>query len=448
MDNWHNNAKEPEKRCRYMVLGSVFAVGLGSPDTFKRYMMDYYRLNFSTSTYNKICLLHSIISTIPQYLTPPVFVISVIEYSGVLLQKFKTVKTIIYTIVSFPWLTLFFIFPPSSFSYYYENSKVFWYTITYLGLVYMIIYILVLVVSLYRSENPQEKKQKFLMCLFSIPSTTAAYIVCYVNKNIFKSMHGITLWTAVVLFFLSVFFFLVIKYNFMGVKIAVESYDYSLKKISEGTEILIHALNREMAKVKTSALLISEYCELPDDAQKNIDIMNSSINHICEIIHKVNNSLQTFHLDKSLYPLSELVVEAVNSIENSAKQSNIEIVFNQEDDAVVLCDKTLIVEVLQNVLNNSIEAIANNGRIEVSLSKHNSFASVAIKDNGPGIPKKIIPRIFDFYFSTKTHQSNYGLGLYFCKKVMLLHKGDISIKSVEGKGTTVFLNFMTKSQII
>jgi hypothetical protein len=37
MDNWHNNAKEPEKRCRYMVLGSVFAVGLGSPDTFKRY---------------------------------------------------------------------------------------------------------------------------------------------------------------------------------------------------------------------------------------------------------------------------------------------------------------------------------------------------------------------------------------------------------------------------
>jgi signal transduction histidine kinase len=234
----------------------------------------------------------------------------------------------------------------------------------------------------------------------------------------------------------------------MGVKIAVESYDYSLKKISEGTEILIHALNREMAKVKTSALLISEYCELPDDAQKNIDIMNSSINHICEIIHKVNNSLQTFHLDKSLYPLSELVVEAVNSIENSAKQSNIEIVFNQEDDAVVLCDKTLIVEVLQNVLNNSIEAIANNGRIEVSLSKHNSFASVAIKDNGPGIPKKIIPRIFDFYFSTKTHQSNYGLGLYFCKKVMLLHKGDISIKSVEGKGTTVFLNFMTKSQII
>jgi two-component system sporulation sensor kinase B len=314
--------------------------------------------------------------------------------------------------------------------------------------IYIVVYIFILIISLYKSENPRERKQKFLMCVFFIPLTIAAYITCYVNKNIFKSMHGIILWAIVVFLFLSLFFFLVIKYNFMGVKITVESYDYSIKKISKGTEILFHTLNREMAKLKTSALLISQYCELSDEAQKNINIMNSSINHICEMIYKVNNSLQTPSLDKALYPLSDLVKEAIGSIENLAKQSNIQVIFNQKEEAVVLCDRTLIIEVLQNVLNNSIEAILHNGKIEVSLSKHDSFASVTIKDNGSGIPKEILPRVVDFYFSTKEKHSNnnYGLGLYFCKKVMLLHKGDIAIKSIEGKGTTVFLNFLSEIQ--
>jgi signal transduction histidine kinase len=83
---------------------------------------------------------------------------------------------------------------------------------------------------------------------------------------------------------------------------------------------------------------------------------------------------------------------------------------------------------------NSIQAVSEKGEIHLFTrgSKKNVF--VVLKDNGVGISKENLPRIFDFMFSTKPMGS--GLGLSITKKIISDHHGEISVKSEVNRGST------------
>ncbi|MFN3396289.1 MAG: sensor histidine kinase [Thermodesulfovibrionales bacterium] len=59
-----------------------------------------------------------------------------------------------------------------------------------------------------------------------------------------------------------------------------------------------------------------------------------------------------------------------------------------------------------------------------------------VSDNGPGIPEKILPQIFDPFFSTKEVGKGTGLGLSITYQIITAHRGEITVRSKEGEGTT------------
>lgn len=89
---------------------------------------------------------------------------------------------------------------------------------------------------------------------------------------------------------------------------------------------------------------------------------------------------------------------------------------------------------LSNLLINSIQAVLDQGEIHVftRASKKNVF--ILIQDNGVGISKEDLPKIFDFMFSTKPTGS--GLGLSIAKKIISDHRGEISVRSEPNRGST------------
>jgi len=89
---------------------------------------------------------------------------------------------------------------------------------------------------------------------------------------------------------------------------------------------------------------------------------------------------------------------------------------------------------VSNLLINSIQAVSEKGEIHVFTRGSRKNVFIVIRDNGAGISKEHLPRIFDFMFSTKPTGS--GLGLSIAKKIISDHHGEISVKSEVNKGAT------------
>ena len=89
-----------------------------------------------------------------------------------------------------------------------------------------------------------------------------------------------------------------------------------------------------------------------------------------------------------------------------------------------------------NLLLNASQAIENRGNIWITTKQQTGKIIIEIKDDGRGIPKKVLNKIFDPFFTTKPVGKGTGLGLSISYKIIENHGGEISVKSEEGKGTT------------
>ena len=84
---------------------------------------------------------------------------------------------------------------------------------------------------------------------------------------------------------------------------------------------------------------------------------------------------------------------------------------------------------------NALEAMSTGGTLEIATAHENNHVVIRITDNGRGIPAAILPHIFDPFFSTKP--AGPGLGLPIVHRIVSQHRGQITIDSQEGVGTTV-----------
>jgi signal transduction histidine kinase len=105
-------------------------------------------------------------------------------------------------------------------------------------------------------------------------------------------------------------------------------------------------------------------------------------------------------------------------------------------------DTNLLEQVLINLVVNAIEAVKEKPHPKIVLSAYlnnNRKTIIRLADNGSGMPAEILEKIFIPFFSTK--KSGSGIGLSLCKQIMMLHKGNIQVQSVEGEGTAFLLQF-------
>lgn len=109
------------------------------------------------------------------------------------------------------------------------------------------------------------------------------------------------------------------------------------------------------------------------------------------------------------------------------------------EDVYVFSDHSQLLRMLTNLLENAKQAIPEDreGKIMVSLTSADGIATIAIADNGSGIPGDVAQRIFQPYFTTKS--SGTGLGLAMTKKIIEFWKGEIRFETTPGTGTTFYV---------
>lgn len=138
-----------------------------------------------------------------------------------------------------------------------------------------------------------------------------------------------------------------------------------------------------------------------------------------DVLHFLKD--RTLHLENT--GILKILEESLFYIE---KPENITIDL-PTDDIAILCDKTGMQRVFTNIILNSIQAMNNKGAVSIQASEQNDDVVIEVKDTGPGIPDKYVPKIFDPLFTTKS--GGTGLGLSICKKIIDEHHGSIVIKN-------------------
>lgn len=173
----------------------------------------------------------------------------------------------------------------------------------------------------------------------------------------------------------------------------------------------------------------------------------SPFQNILEKLKQINANDLSSRL-KTTDTKDEIVDESINELKNFAKLHKVEIVFEVEDNLEFFGFSNLLKIAIKNVLKNAIQFSFENSKVIVKIFEKDNLLNISIKDFGIGIPLNEQEKIFDkFYRTDKSRNKNSGgtgLGMSILKKIVDIHKGEITIKSEENKETTVTLSFNNK----
>ncbi len=137
--------------------------------------------------------------------------------------------------------------------------------------------------------------------------------------------------------------------------------------------------------------------------------------------------------------LNKLIRSVIDELEPTLRQHRLELA-SYDGELFVTGDELRLEQVLQNLVQNAIKYSPLGGLIRVELRKEDRMACISVSDQGIGIPKEEMQRLFTRCYrasnATTFHISGFGVGLYVVREIVRLHGGDISVESQETQGTT------------
>ena len=132
-----------------------------------------------------------------------------------------------------------------------------------------------------------------------------------------------------------------------------------------------------------------------------------------------------------ILPIIENAIKAPSRTQTIASK-NINIALEIDRSITVFAEKILLEQAISNILNNALEFSPKGGTITFKASETNTAVSIIVLDDGPGMPPHVLRNLFTRFFSVSRPDSGNrgnGLGLRFVRKIMQLHKGEVTLKN-------------------
>ena len=163
-----------------------------------------------------------------------------------------------------------------------------------------------------------------------------------------------------------------------------------------------------------------------------------------ERITKVMNQLLTFARrrtpERRAVDLGEIVDDSLEMFQERIAHSRITVDKSIESSLPpVQADRDQLIQVLINLVMNSIHAMPEGGRLRLSLAREGSHVCLGLSDTGHGMPEEIRSKVFEPFFKTKDFGKGTGLGLTVVKGIIEEHGGTIAVESAVDKGTTFWV---------
>lgn len=175
-----------------------------------------------------------------------------------------------------------------------------------------------------------------------------------------------------------------------------------------------------------------------ESLDNHLSNINTNIDYLSNTIEDFSNYFKPEKEMKS-FLMKEVMENTFKILESKIKSSDIKLNLKFLEKSILLKGyQNEFIQVLINILNNSIDALLenkiNNKYIEIEESIKEDKYQLKIKDNGGGIDKDVIEKIFDPYFTTKYKAQGTGIGLYMSMQIVSDHmNGDLSVKNIDLK---------------
>jgi len=182
----------------------------------------------------------------------------------------------------------------------------------------------------------------------------------------------------------------------------------------------------------------------PDFIKVSLDETNRMMRMVTDLLHLSRIDNATTQLDVELINFTAFITFILNRFDKMRGQDDekkYELVRDYPINSVwIEIDTDKMTQVIDNILNNAIKYSPDGGKITVSMKTTDDQMILSIKDQGLGIPKQDLPKIFDRFYrvdrARSRAQGGTGLGLAIAKEIIKQHNGFIWAKSEYGKGST------------
>ena len=182
----------------------------------------------------------------------------------------------------------------------------------------------------------------------------------------------------------------------------------------------------------------------PDFIKVSLDETNRMMRMVTDLLHLSRIDNATSHLDVELINFTAFITFILNRFDKMRgpdEDKKYELVRDYPITSVwIEIDTDKMTQVIDNILNNAIKYSPDGGKIKVTMKTTDDQMILSISDQGLGIPKQDLPRIFDRFYrvdrARSRAQGGTGLGLSIAKEIIKQHNGFIWAKSIYGKGST------------
>jgi len=202
-----------------------------------------------------------------------------------------------------------------------------------------------------------------------------------------------------------------------------------------------HELRTPLTSIKGFAETL-KYVEDNETREKFLSIINDEADRLSRLISDIltlSQIEQTRAIRRELIDVTGIISQVVMLVKNSADNKNIKLTIEDKGIKDLYGDPDLLMQMLINLVDNAIKYSGKDAEVVVSAESENDSGVISVSDNGIGIPKEHLDRLFERFYRVDTarsrEQGGTGLGLAIVKHIVLNFNGTIEVDSEPGRGS-------------
>jgi signal transduction histidine kinase len=212
---------------------------------------------------------------------------------------------------------------------------------------------------------------------------------------------------------------------------------------------IAHEINNPLTSIVGFAQLLLDK-DLPDDVKEDLSVINNEAERTTKIVRNLLMFARKREPKKAFANLNE-IIEAVLALRTyEQKVQNIQVDAHLDQDLPkILTDSFQLQQVFLNIIINAeyfMSEAYGKGTLTITTERVNDLIRASFADDGPGIAKEDMGRLFDSFFTTKEVGKGTGLGLSIAQSIITEHGGRIYAESELGKGTTFIVELPISKQ--